>query len=129
MKKILFICHGNICRSPMAEFVMKDMVAKAGAGEQFVIDSAATSTEELGNPVYPPAPRRCGRPVVHGRFFGHLAGRCGRLQRSFEGDHLADHVKTLHLCAICAMILKDYFHPVKFNPKGKSVYNGKIFWY
>ena len=47
MKKILFICHGNICRSPMAEFVMKDMAAKAGAGERFVIDSAATSTEEL----------------------------------------------------------------------------------
>ena len=44
MKKILFICHGNICRSPMAEFVMKDMAAKAGAGERFVIDSAATST-------------------------------------------------------------------------------------
>ena len=57
MKKILFICHGNICRSPMAEFVMKDMAAKAGAGERFVIDSAATSTEELGNPVYPPAQR------------------------------------------------------------------------
>ena len=57
MKKILFICHGNICRSPMAEFVMKDMAAKAGAGERFVIDSAATSTEELGNPVYPPRGR------------------------------------------------------------------------
>ncbi len=47
MIKVLFICHGNICRSPMAEFVMKDMAAKAGAGERFVIDSAATSTEEL----------------------------------------------------------------------------------
>ena len=57
MIKVLFICHGNICRSPMAEFVMKDMAAKAGAGERFVIDSAATSTEELGNPVYPPARR------------------------------------------------------------------------
>ena len=57
MKKILFVCHGNICRSPMAEFVMKDMVAKAGVGERFVIDSAATSTEELGNPVYLPARR------------------------------------------------------------------------
>ena len=49
MIKILFVCHGNICRSPMAEFVMKDLAAKAGAGEQFVIDSAATSTEEIGN--------------------------------------------------------------------------------
>ena len=57
MVKILFVCHGNICRSPMAEFVMKDLAAKAGAGERFVIDSAATSTEEIGNPVYPPARR------------------------------------------------------------------------
>ena len=55
MTKILFVCHGNICRSPMAEFVMKDLVKKAGLGAQFTIASAATSTEELGNPVYPPA--------------------------------------------------------------------------
>lgn len=59
MIKILFICHGNICRSPMAEFVFKDMVAKHGLAGQFEIASAATSTEEIwngvGNPVYPPA--------------------------------------------------------------------------
>ncbi len=59
MIKVLFICHGNICRSPMAEFVMKDLVEKAGMADQFVIASAATSTEEIyrgvGNPVYPPA--------------------------------------------------------------------------
>jgi len=55
MVKILFICHGNICRSPMAEFVMKDMVKKAGLEHEFEIASAATSTEEIGNPVYPPA--------------------------------------------------------------------------
>ena len=58
MKKILFICHGNICRSPMAEFVMKKLVAEAGLAEQFAIASAATSTEEIGNPVYPPARRK-----------------------------------------------------------------------
>ncbi len=52
MIKILFICHGNICRSPMAEFVMKDMVKKQGLAEQFYIASAATSTEEIGNPVH-----------------------------------------------------------------------------
>lgn len=57
MIKILFVCHGNICRSPMAEFVMKDLVRKAGRAEEFSIVSAATSTEELGNPVYPPARR------------------------------------------------------------------------
>ena len=55
MKRILFVCHGNICRSPMAEFVMKDLVRKAGREGDFYIESAATSTEELGNPVYPPA--------------------------------------------------------------------------
>ena len=58
MTKIIFLCHGNICRSPMAEFVMKDLVEKAGLSEQFEIASAATSTEEIGNPVYPPARRK-----------------------------------------------------------------------
>lgn len=59
MIKVLFICHGNICRSPMAEFMMKDMVEKMGVKDDFLIASAATSTEEIwggvGNPVYPPA--------------------------------------------------------------------------
>ena len=58
MKKILFVCHGNICRSPMAEFVMKDLVKKAGLESQFHISSAATSREEIGNPVYLPARRK-----------------------------------------------------------------------
>ena len=58
MTKILFLCHGNICRSPMAEFVMKDMVKKAGLEQEVRIESAATSTEEIGNPVYPPARRK-----------------------------------------------------------------------
>ena len=56
--RILFVCHGNICRSPMAEFVMKDLVSKAGLDDQFHIESAATSTEEIGNEVYPPAKRK-----------------------------------------------------------------------
>lgn len=55
MLKILFICHGNICRSPTAEFVMKKLVKDAGLEDAIYIESAATSTEELGNPVYPPA--------------------------------------------------------------------------
>ena len=58
MTKVLFVCHGNICRSPMAEFVLKDLVKKAGLEDQFSIASAATSTEEIGNPVYPPARRK-----------------------------------------------------------------------
>ena len=58
MVKVLFVCHGNICRSPMAEFVMKDLVKKAGRDGEFDIASAATSSEELGNPVYPQARRK-----------------------------------------------------------------------
>ncbi len=58
MTNILFVCHGNICRSPMAEYVMRDLVEQAGLGAQFRIASAATSTEEIGNPVYPPARRK-----------------------------------------------------------------------
>lgn len=54
MIRVLFVCHGNICRSPMAEFVMKDMVRKRGLENEFHVESAATSREELGNPVYPP---------------------------------------------------------------------------
>ncbi len=55
MKRIMFVCHGNICRSPMAEFIMKKLVSDAGLSDEYEIASAATSTEEIGNPVYPPA--------------------------------------------------------------------------
>ncbi len=59
MKRIMFVCHGNICRSPMAEFIFKDMVKKCGREKEFAVASSATSTEEIwngiGNPVYPPA--------------------------------------------------------------------------
>lgn len=58
MIKILFVCHGNICRSPMAEFIMKKLVKDAGREDDFEIASAATSTEEIGNSVYPPARRK-----------------------------------------------------------------------
>lgn len=59
MIRVMFICHGNICRSPMAEFILKDMVRRRKIDDQFIIASSATSTEEIwgdvGNPVYPPA--------------------------------------------------------------------------
>ena len=58
MQRVLFICHGNICRSTMAESVFTELVRRAGRAGEFVIDSAATSTEEIGNPVYPPARRK-----------------------------------------------------------------------
>ena len=61
MIKILFVCHGNICRSPMGEYVLKDMVKKAGVSGRFEIASAAVSREEIGNPVYPPARRELAK--------------------------------------------------------------------
>ena len=64
MIKIMFVCHGNICRSPMAEFILKDMVAKKGIADKFLIASSATSREEIGNPVYPPARERLLRSGI-----------------------------------------------------------------
>ena len=77
MTKILFVCYGNICRSPMAEYVMKDLVQKAGLEEQFEIASAATSTEELGNPVYPPAQRKLAE---------HGLGVAGKTSRQLKNS-------------------------------------------
>ena len=58
MTKILFVCHGNICRSPMAEYVMKYLVSEKGLEKEYYIESAATTTEEIGNDIYPPAKRK-----------------------------------------------------------------------
>ena len=70
MKRIMFVCHGNICRSPLAEFVMKDLVSKSGREKEFYIASSATSFEEEGNPIYPPVKelmRRHGVPFSEHR--------------------------------------------------------------
>ena len=72
MKKILFVCHGNICRSPMAEFIMKDLTAKAGRSGEFEIASAATSREEIGNNIYPPARRELS---LHGVAYDNRRAR------------------------------------------------------
>ena len=71
MVKILFVCHGNICRSPMAEFVFKDMVKKAGVADRFEINSVAASREELGNPIYGPARQELDRHNIP--YDGHRA--------------------------------------------------------
>ena len=81
MTKILFVCLGNICRSPMAEFVMKDMVRRAGIAGDFEIGSAATSSEELGNPVYPPARRKL---MEHGI---DCAGKTARRINARDYEH------------------------------------------
>ena len=71
MTRILFVCHGNICRSPMAEYIMKHLVKETGLEEKFQIASAATSREELGNPVYPSARRKLAEHGIS--CAGHMA--------------------------------------------------------
>ncbi|MCR5362671.1 MAG: low molecular weight phosphotyrosine protein phosphatase [Bacteroidales bacterium] len=79
--RILFVCHGNICRSAMAEFVMKKLVADAGREDEFEIASAATSTEEIGNPVYPPARRKLAEHGIS------CAGKTARQLRCGDYEH------------------------------------------
>ena len=83
--KILFVCHGNICRSPMAEFVMKHLVEERGLQDQFEIASAATSTEEIGNPVYPPARRKLAEHGIG------CQGKTAR-QMTLEDYRYFDHI-------------------------------------
>lgn len=85
MHKILFVCHGNICRSPMAEFILKDMVKKAGREADFEIDSVAVSREEEGHPVYPPARRELAkRGIACG---GHAARKITEQELAYF-DHI-----------------------------------------
>ncbi len=77
MYKILFVCHGNICRSPMAEFLMKELVQNRGLENDFYIESAATSTEEIGNGVYPPVKR-----ILNGRGIDCSAKRARQMTRA-----------------------------------------------
>ena len=100
MIKVLFICHGNICRSPMAEYVMKDLVRQSGREDEFVIASAATSREELGNPVYPPARRKLAEHGI--RCDGHAA-RQMTCKDYEEFDYLIgmDRMNLSNMARIC----------------------------
>ena len=80
MKKIMFVCHGNICRSPMAELIFKKLVADAGLSGEFVIASSATSTEEIGNPVYPPARAELAKHGIS------TAGKCAVQLTRADGE-------------------------------------------
>ncbi len=113
MTKILFICHGNICRSPMAEFIFKDMVKKAGMENDFHIESAATSTEEIymgrGNPVYPPAREQL---LLHGIDPGGKAAR--QLTRAdYDKFDLLIGMDSMNMRNISRMIGEDRENKIK----------------
>lgn len=111
MIRVMFICHGNICRSPMAEFILKDMVQKRGISEQFVIASSATSTEEIwgdtGNPVYPPAREELAR---HGISCG--GKRAVQLRRS-------DYSRYDYLLCMDKNNLRNAMRILGSDPEGK----------
>ena len=100
MVKILFVCHGNICRSPMAEFVMKDLVKKAGISDRVHVASAAVSREEIGNPVYPPARRELQRHGIE--CHGHAAHQITRRE-------LEEYDKIYYMDSSNARYLKRLF--------------------
>ena len=109
--KVLMVCHGNICRSPMAEFVLKDMVARAGLADRFYIASAATSTEEIwngvGNPVYPPAREELAR---HG--IGCEGKRAVQLTRD-------DYNKYDYLIGMDSANIRNMHRMLGGDPEGK----------
>lgn len=111
MTKILFVCHGNICRSPMAEFILKDMVKKRRLEDEFIISSCATSTEEIygdvGNPVYPPAKEQLR---LHG--ISCEGKRAVRLKKS-------DYDKYDLLIGMDRMNLRNMKRITGGDPKGK----------
>ena len=105
MTKILFICHGNICRSPMAEFVMRDFAKKAGA--EVLAASAATSREEIGNPVYPPARAKLAEHGIS--CAGHAARQLVR----------GDYEKYDHLIGMDAANIRNILRICGGDPDGK----------
>ena len=107
MTKILFVCHGNICRSPMAEFVMKDFARRAGKEGRFAIASAAATREEIGNPVYPPARRKLAEHGIS--CDGHAARQLTN----------ADYEKYDLLIGMDRANLRDMYHICGGDPDGK----------
>ena len=107
MVKVLFVCHGNICRSPMAEFVFRDMVEKAGLAQRFTVASAATSREEIGNPVYPPA-----REILAQHGISCDGKRAVQLTR-------ADYEKYDYLIGMDSANMRNMKHMLGGDPDGK----------
>lgn len=122
MIKVLFVCHGNICRSPMAEFLMKDMVQKAGRAAEFEIASAATSREEIGNPVHYGTRNKLAQLGIS------VAGKTARqmTRRDYEYYNYVIAMDSNNLRNIERIIGKDDLHKVSLlldyaDRKGESI--------
>ena len=108
MIKILFICHGNICRSPMAEFVMKDLVQKAGLSHQIQVDSAATSSEEIGNPIHYGTQRKLQEKGI--LFDDHRARRMTK--HDYETYDLLIGMETMNIRNMMRITQGDPLHKI-----------------
>ena len=107
MIRVLFVCHGNICRSTMAEFVLKDLVRSRGLEDCFMIDSAATSREEIGNPIHPGTMRKLREVGIHGA--SHRAKQMTR----------ADYDRFDYLIGMDRMNIRNMMRILGADPEGK----------
>ena len=143
MHRIMFVCHGNICRSPMAEFVLKDMTQKLGIANEFQIASSATSTEEIfcgrGNPVYPPAKQELAKHGIscegkravqlkasdydkYDLFIGMDSANIRNMTRMLGGDKLGKIRKLLDYA--CGGDVADPWYSGDFEATYRDVTNG-----
>ena len=140
MVKIMFVCHGNICRSPMAEFVMKKMVRELGVEKDFLIRSSATSAEEIGNPIYPPARAELARQGVpfdkreavqlersdyskYDLFVGMDAANVRNMHRIFGSDSVGKILRLLDLTDTPRDV-RDPWYTDNFTETYNDVVNG-----
>lgn len=144
MKRIMFVCLGNICRSPMAEFIFKDMVKKAGLENEFIISSCATSTDEIiggiGNPVYPPARRElekhgiscAGKRAVqlkwadydnYDLFIGMDSSNIRNMNIMLKGDKQNKIRKLMDYTSRCGDVADPYFTD-RFDIAYRDIYEG-----
>lgn len=114
MIRVLFVCHGNICRSPMAEFILRDMVRAKGIANDFHIESAATSTEEIGNPVHHGTRRKL---LEHGISKEEISFKQARQMRK------EDYAKFDYIIGMDEMNLRNIMRILRSDPETKSIFS------